>query len=347
MCQLAIINQGIIIAQLEFSLKNETMLPVIAPPIMAALIGAGTSLFNNVMSGANQRSMLKYNHPVNQVRRVRQAGLPYAALNEKSAGNQSTPTQVDGSGFQEAGRQIGQYQTYKKEIEATKEIQERIKTLELQNKKLEGELQWYLSGAGTDPSRTNLTSMLAMEQSYKGAQNVGMNYANEIAKLNAGNRPTELILNNAEQSQRIRNSLKAMEGVDLDNALKKIELEYKPRMKTAELEGMIARNGLTVTEGGIKALELALKAHTFDNDVTMSDINRLSAEIAYDVLGRNAEFTKEYQEFAKKMRDLFSVDGQRSMTLKQRLDAVGALIYTTLSGVSGSTSPGNIINHIK
>lgn len=327
------------------------MIFLIAPPVVAALIAAGSSVFNNVMQGRNTRAQLKYNHPVNQVSRVRKAGLPYAALNEKSAGNQSTPTGVDTSGFQEAGRQIGQYQTYKKQIEETKQIQEQINTLKLQNDKLAQELQWYRAGAGTDPARTNLTSMMALEQQIKQGQQVGQGFANTIAELEAKNKPTAISLTNTEQGQRIRNMIQSyratgeqIEGTKLDNALKSIELQWKPNMKAAEYQRIMQENDISLSNMGLKRLEYELETQTFSNKVAMSNINTALAKMGLEQFGTNYQFNKEYQEIARKARELVTDKEWTWKSLKELPNQLGAWIFTTMSDFSGGGKMPNIPN---
>jgi len=72
---------------------------------IAATIGA--QLAQTVVSGMNNRKMLRYNSPKAQISRLRAAGLPFAAFTAGQAGNQSSLPDVSGIGA--AGNTLSSY----------------------------------------------------------------------------------------------------------------------------------------------------------------------------------------------------------------------------------------------
>jgi len=310
--------------------------------LIPSLISAGSSILGgtaqNVLQGMNTRRMLKYNSPVAQIRRLREAGLPYAAAGQVG-GQQSSPTPATDLGFTSAGKDIGQYQNIKKVTEEIGKIKEDIRREQLLNEKLEGELEWYRSGAGTDPSRTNLSYNMGIEQSYKALQNMGQGLTNLASSITTRNLPTKLNLENENARRDISNKINQnilggyqIEGEKLNNALKDIELKWKPNFKAAELNSILLTNDIKVTDKGLKQLEYELNAMTFDNKVAVSNIERETRRIGKQILGLDYERSAAWQEFNRKTQSLFD---DKNLSPLDRIRAVPALLYQIVGNREG------------
>jgi len=286
-----------------------------------------------MQSQADIRRQNEYNSPIQAIGRLQKAGLPYAAYEHGQTGNQSA--------IPETNKSIGNYAATSLQFQQVKGMQAdtRLKNAEADLK--EAERDYLLSGKGEDRAGTNQTSMIQMEQQLKAAQNKGMEIANEIQARLSQNQPYKISLENEEQRQRIDNMIQQytetgerIEGIKLDNALKEIERKWKPSMNRANLNSILLGNDIKVTQKGLMALEYELKQHTQGNEIQLSDINLMTHKLGYEILGANYEQTKGWNEFVNKSRDLFNADG-KNMSLPQIGRSLGALIYTTLSGVSG------------
>jgi len=204
-------------------------------PLLAAGVSAAGKLGQGVLQGINTRAMNKYNSPEAQVQRAKKAHIPLAAT-QISSGNQSAVTPAPDIADGAAGH-IAQYNTNQKTLTDIGSLKEDIVKKGLENKKLNEELRYYLAGRGQDPGRTNLSSILALEQQIKGLTTAGMQSANTIAGANARNIATKINLENTEIGQRIRTSILnntrtgiQIEGDKLENAMKAIDLNWRPRM---------------------------------------------------------------------------------------------------------------------
>jgi len=320
------------------------MLPLLAAALPGIIGGAA----NQVMGGINQRSMLRYNSPKQQLRRLRDAGLPYAAYGA-NAGNQTAPTQSNDLGLGQTAQNIGQYSNVKKQQEEINKILEDVKREKLLNEKLGAELAWYRAGAGSDPSRTNLTSMLGLEQQIKGGMNVGQQIGNQTAWNSLQNQPLKISLDNQEQRQRISNMIQTntlggeqIEGVKLDNALKSIDTLTRRQLNAANLDNVLKRNGILLTEQGIKQLQKNMMEDTYDNDLTASNMAAATARMGYDILGANFRQSKAWQEMVAESQKLFNMNKGQGGTLGEAMKSLGAFAYTLFGNNQGSLQMPNL-----
>lgn len=168
------------------------MIFLIAPaliPLIAALVTAGGTIGGAAISRGASRGAIRrqneYNLPVNQVRRLAEAGLPHAAMINAQAGNQSQAQPYTESGVGEAIQ--GGIQNYiqttqqKKAIEA---IDAQIEATNAQRDKTLAEkntIEFDLSMKQEDPTLGTGTSYVSrtqnLEYEYRQLQN-------EMARMN-------------------------------------------------------------------------------------------------------------------------------------------------------------------
>jgi len=327
-------------------------------PALAGALPIVGGIAQNVIAGINTRAQNRYNSPEQQIARARKAHLPAASINNISAGNQSSVTPSNDIGTGEAGKHIASYNQNQKTLQEIGKIKEDTYKTNLENKKLKGELDWYLGKAGSDPSRTNLSSILGLEQQMKGLQNTGQTFANDIAKYSgvirgaeARNIGTKINLENTEQGQRIKNMIQSnigegikIEGYKTDNAIKELERRIKSvdakfahRLKEEEIENIMKRNGILLTEQGLKDIQLEISNATKGNVITQSGVETALAKMGLEQYGMNYKFNKDWQQIAEKARGLvnkpFSWDTPNE---------IGSWLFTTISNATGGGSIPNL-----
>jgi len=278
-----------------------------------------------------------YNSPLQQIARLREAGLPNAALlNGSQAGNQTSLPQTNKgiSSFIQTQTQLKQLEILKAEI--------RLKNAEADESGARRD--WLLDGRGEDKAGTNLTSGLQTGLGLQQGQQVAQSFANNIAEANANNIGTKISLDNQEQRQRITNAIQSyssesikQEGYKLDNAMKEIENKWTPRMNSARLNGILLDNGIKVQEQGLKAIQLEIENATKGNVITRSTIDTALAKLGLEQFGSNYEYNKAYQAIATKARGLVNKPWSKDI-----FNEIGSWIFTTMSDFSGGGRMPNL-----
>lgn len=319
-------------------------------PLIAAGVSAVGKIGQGVIQGMNTRAANRYNSPAAQIQRAKEAHIPLAAT-QISSGNQSTVTPApDVTG--EASGHIAQYNHNQKTLSDIKSVEEDIKSKNLQNQKLAGELAWYLGKRGADQG-TNLSYGLGMEQKYKELNNIGTGFENDIKKYSgiirgaeAGNIGNKIILENTEQGQRIKNMIQSytaegvkIEGYKLDNAQKQIEKEWTPAMNAGKLTSIMRSNDILLTDKALKELQLEIGTATKGNVITRSGIDTALAKLGLEQFGTNYEYNKAYQAIATKARGLVNKPWSWDIG-----NEIGSWIFTTMSDFSGGGKMPNLPN---
>jgi len=281
-----------------------------------------------------------YNSPAQQVARLREAGLPFAAYEKGQAGNQSS--------LPETNKSIGNYAATTMQMKQAKLLDAEIRLKNSEADRYGAETKYLLEGKGIDTQSTNQTSMIQLEQGMKQAQQKGYQIANDIQQRLSNNQGYKISLDNKEQEQRITNMIQSnletgerIEGIKLDNALKSIEKSWKPTMNRAHLNGILLDNGIKMTENGLRNLELEIKQATKENVITRSAVDTAMAKLGLEQFGTNYEFNKQYQAIAEKARGL--VD-KPFTNLRDLGDQLGSWIFTTMSDFSRGGRMPNLPN---
>lgn len=306
-----------------------------------------TSQIERAQSRGDIARQNAYNSPVQQIARLREAGLPNAALlNGAQAGNQSNlpTTNKSLSSFISTQTQLKQLDILKAEI--------RLKNAEADES--EARRNWLLSGRGEDRAGTNLTTNLKFGQTLLGNQNRGLELANKISDYEARNRPLKISLDNAEAAQRIQNAYQQyrlgethITGAELDNKAKAIANKWNPKMNAAQLKNLTDTHDLNITEKGIKQLELELKQATQAGNIAGTDARNVQAMLSYDVA---KEYFEDYQQYHKFVEDVQKEFDKGAMGwIKDplaRMKALMSLAYTTIQGPNGQGAQG-LLNFLK
>jgi len=329
-------------------LKN--MIPAIAGAL--PIVGG---VAQGVIAGMNTRAANKYNSPEEQIKRAKSAHLPAASINNISAGNQSAVTPSTDYGTSSAGKEIGQYNQNQRTIKEVAKLQEDINRMRLENKKLTGELEWYLSRRGDDPGGTNLTSILKAEAGIKQYQGAGMKIANQAADNLLKNQPYKIRLDNIEQQGRINNILQQyniggeqLEGIKKENALKDLELKWKPQMNKAQLNNLLADHGIKLQDIGLKKLQNQLETATQAGRIFKNDMDAAMSSLTYDRVGAEFETYKSYQEFVRNVQN--EINKPLWEAIKDpvsRIKAIISYVYTATVNPSGQASGGNIMQYLR
>lgn len=128
--------------------------PAIAALLPALIATIGGSILSRGQSQGDIRRQNAYNHPVNQVRRLREAGLPFAAMGTNQTGNQSALPETN-KGIQETGQAIGNFIS-------TRLQQKQIELIDSQIRKTDEEAQ----GQGIDNQLKTIDPMFGQPVSY-------------------------------------------------------------------------------------------------------------------------------------------------------------------------------------
>lgn len=310
------------------------LLTTLAP--LAAQFAAGQ--IQRAQSQGDIARQNAYNSPAQQVARLREAGLPFAAYEKGQSGNQSAIPETNKSlgGFITTQTQLKQLEILKAEI--------RLKNAEADES--EARRAWLLSGKGQDVAGTNLTSNLRADQSLKASQARGAELTNRITGVAADNARFKTTLDNTEQANRISGILihnqlgeKQITGAELENKAKAIANEWTPKMNTAHLRALTDKHDLDVTEKGLKKLQLELAGATQLGNIMGTDAGNIQKVLSYDVA---KEYFDDYQQYHKFVEEVQKNFDQGLMgTFKDplgRLKAIASLAYTTITGLSGSSA---------
>lgn len=149
------------------------MILIIPAAVLAAIIAGAGGIGQSIVGGINNRKMLKYNHPQQQLKRLNQAGLPMAAYMSGQTGQQSTMPDISGIG--NAGRDLGSFLHNEQTAQGIKLLLEQIKGAGISNdvagmnRDILGETfkAAMEEAAGFTDGRTNAKNMYMMEAGLK------------------------------------------------------------------------------------------------------------------------------------------------------------------------------------
>jgi len=129
----------------------------IASPVGQQLLGFGLSQLERAQSRGDIARQNAYNSPLQQIARLREAGLPNAALlNGTQAGNQSALPQTNKS--------LGNFITTQTQLKQLEILKAEIRLKNAEADESQARRDWLLSGRGEDRAGTNLTSNLRAMQ---------------------------------------------------------------------------------------------------------------------------------------------------------------------------------------
>lgn len=297
-----------------------------------------------------------YNHPINQVRRVRDAGLPMAFLSGGQAGNQSALPESIGK---ELPGNISAFITTQMQQKQMKLVEEEIRLKRAEADKFGAERDWYLSGGGNGNTNlvNTLRTRLGMEQATLGNQNI----QNQISQYNLNNTPFKIQLENIKARAEISNLLKQnnlidenITGAELDNKIKTVTAAYSPQMTEQQFEKLVKENGLIQANITGKHLDNALGVirNRIEENTESSTIMGRGADaalksITWERVHEEFENYKQYQKFVDLVQEELNrnpIDRLKNPT--RTLRGIVAWAYTTVTGVTGQGS-AQLLNLVK
>lgn len=331
------------------------MILIIPAALIPWLIGAGGALLSRTQSLGDIGRQNAYNHPLNQVRRLREAGLPMAALSGGMAGNQSALPESS----KDLPHSISQYATTQAQLKQLELIKEEIRLKRAEADKFGAERDWYLSGGpgGSTNLVNTLRTRLGMEQAQLGGQNI----QNQISQYNLNNTPYRIQLENIKSNAEISNLLKQnnlidenITGTELDNRIKTITAAYSPQMTQQQFEKLLKENGLIQANISGKHLDNALGIirNRIEENTESSTIMSRGAEaalksITWERVKEEFENYKQYQKFVDLVQEELNrnpIDRLKNPT--RTLRGIVAWAYTTVTGVTGQGS-SQLLNLVK
>lgn len=325
------------------------------PVTIAALIGAGTGLVDRFISKGDIAAQNAYNSPKEQLARLREAGLPMAAMTGQTSGNQSV---IPEQGNFKAS--IGESMKTSMTLAQMKILKEEARLKGSEADLNEARRNYLLSGMGEDVAGTNLTGILKGERQLQQNQIEGGRFANMLAGVTARNAALRTGLENQNLVVDIQKKLADMglvnehtKGAELDNDIKNIVRQYQPEMSRLQLERLVKEN-LKLdydTEGSrlsnvAKEIENIVANATKDARIHMVHMSDMMSVLNYDRIKAEFRNFQEYQEFVSEVRKQFR--GENGFMSLESFRALAALAYTTVTGLSGSSPQiGTLIQGIK
>jgi len=195
---------------------------------------------SNIVAGMNERKAREYNRPINQVKRLREAGLPLAAgSNIQAGGGVSTKVADMGtSGFnQNLGSSISRQIDRKKLAIMQQELRQQTYAADLAAGNLKNQLNPSGKFENTNQGTSLAQTLKAQEEAVKGAEIVNRWMPIEKAQN---------ILKSQKEVDNIaantRNTLAQHNIILADSQIKNIIAGFQSKMSQAELNGLILRN---------------------------------------------------------------------------------------------------------
>lgn len=311
------------------------------PVVGSALSG----IINRAQSQEDIRRMNEYNDPANQLKRLREAGLPMAAMGNNIASTQSALPQTSGGAL----NNMGSYITNQYQIQQLKLLREQTKVTEAEAQKTQAETKYLLETAGTDSQATNLTQSLSTKQASERALLEGQRASNTIQNVAANNAVYKTILDNKLQTENIASVIEQrnltgrhIKGADLDNRIKEVVANYQPQMSDAQLAALLKSNNLLDKsiegkgiENAIQSIRYQIESATKNLVIHEHEMRAMLQELTWDRVKSEFETYERYQKFVRNVQDEIDKPmNQRTIgsTFRAYLD----FLYTSMVGLSGS-----------
>lgn len=147
-------------------------------PLISGLFELGTQMYNYQKSYDENQQNLEYNSPVNQVKRLKQAGLnPSMVYGQVSPGQSNYQSPQFHNPSQNVVNQLAQMQSFKNAVLQNNMLEEQINSLRLDNRYKEGSMKDRLL-------RTMYGATLAgLQARYQRGQITRQEYDNEVARI--------------------------------------------------------------------------------------------------------------------------------------------------------------------
>lgn len=331
------------------------------PVTIGAIIGAGTGLIDRFISRGDIARQNAYNSPKEQLSRLREAGLPMAAMTGISAGNQSViPEQGNFKGSIAEGMRTS---TQMAQIKILKE-EARLKASEADLN--EARRDFLLSGIGEPIAGTNLTSNLQGEQILQRNQIEGGRIANRISEITARFANQRNLLENTNLVSQIQERLQRsglikeeIEGRQIQNKISNVIANYQSRMSHSQWVHLLKQNNLldeqiyqsaltqegTSLDNELKRIRNFVEDQTKFSHINMVHTDDLMKQLTWDKIGQEFNDYNEYMEFVRLTRD--NLKGRHGLNPIKFVESVLAFAYTSITGLTGQNpTVGQILQGI-
>lgn len=328
-------------------------MPIPLAAWLPAAIGAVGAMIGRKQSQGDIARQNAYNSPAQQVKRLREAGLPIAAMEGGYAGEQSQLPETSG---REIGGNIASYITTQTQLQQLKILEEEWRLKRTEAERNEAETTWLLSQRGTDTQGTNMTQSLGFKQDLEGAQAKGQQFASEILGHQAANTPYRLNQENVKIDQEIASIItnrkladEHITGAQLENKIQAVKAQYQSKMSQAEFVNLLRQNELLNKniegkdiQNDIDAIRRTFESETVGTRITQMHTNELMQKLNYDSVKQHFADYNQYAEFLRITRDNFlGKDGYHPIKF---LEAIVAMAYTTATGLTGQAPQlGNLM----
>lgn len=321
----------------------------LASGTLASIIGAGGSIAGGMIAAGSRSAQNKYNSPAAQLKRLKEAGYPYAAFGNAQAAGQQTESAGD-YGISEAGNRASQYIAFAKQQEEVNQLRETIEALNMQNQVARDAMNYNLGVYGTPYGPSRQQANMAYQQRTTEATAKGYEIANNIQKMVEENTPNRLEFEN-QQILSATEKLKAdidyteaqTKGVNIDNAWKEVLKDLERRKSVAEIAETMARTGLIGEQTDMVKIQKRIaevqaeiaektKSYSIDNE----RLGNLIKAVQSDAVKAEFENWQQYNEFARRFRDYLNSDSTGNW---ESIKAYLALLYTSIAGLTGE-APG-------
>lgn len=320
-----------------------------ALPIAGDLIGGTIDRMQSRRDIAKQNA---YNEPRAQLARLREAGLPMAAMiGGQGGGLQSALPHTSGksstgniSNFISSQMQLKQLEILKAEI--------RSKNSEADLNEAERDV--LLGRRGETRRGTNLANSLESRVGIEQAEEKSRGFENVIKETEASNVRTKTTLENNRAVAEIAKILKDTElidkhivGAEYENQIGSVIARYRGRMSNAELKKLLKENNLLSEniegkniENSINRIRLSIERATEASQILTRDMSAAMSMLTYEKVAAEFQNYNQYHKYVQMVQDqIDKTMWEKIKDPESSLRAMMALAYTTITGISGQ-SPG-------
>lgn len=320
------------------------------------IIGDALSgLIQRGQSRADIRRQNEYNDPASQLQRLRDAGLPMAAMGNNIANTQSALPQTNQKGL--SGLQ--NYATNQINQKQLALLTEEIRLKKTEADKNEAETEWFLKNPNDLTVNSNLTRSLSSRVNLEEATSRGANIANRIQSTTAENLQTRFNIENTKGLAEIGKIISDtglvnahLKGVNYDNKIKEIVSKYQEGMSNGQLlklgqEIKLLKSNITGRniENDIAKIKHTIANATKESEIYGTDMENALKGLTYDRVSAEFKNYNQYMEFVQMVQDeINKTPWEKIKDPIGTLRAMAAFAYTSITGLSGSS---NILSHIK
>lgn len=327
-------------------------MPLFAPGAAAAtLIPIGAAVAKEIHAGVQRRKERLYNSPAQQIKRMREAGLPTAA-GSNITGGQTQPAIVGGDNYgtnqlnDNLGKSITRQIDRKKIDIAEQELRAAKAAADIAT----GNAKNTLNPSGVfEPTNQGITAMQGIQQQEQAIKSA------EIVNKWMPLEKAQAILKNTKEMAKISadtaNSLTQNGILVSEGKIKNILSKYQENMSSAELTNIIRRNTglknaneISAVQGEIQRMTKIAQIQRAIWDAEMSGKNLEAKQMSLLVQGLETESAKAYYRVRGRVDSSYDKGIIEGGIINPR-DVIYLNMFSPTA--SGSMNIGNFINSLK